>query len=272
MQKQTKLIIGIVAVICVIAIAVVAVVISARSSSNEVGRHLELAQQYIDELNYEQAIAELRLAIEIDPKYEEAYLALAEVYVALDDYAEAVAVLEEGYEETKSQYMEEKIEEYRLLQKNVDEELEKNEDFQEKGYSINSYTLGTIDGNVGYICETYGYDSNDEVRYYRITEFDGTWDGNVTKETDYDPNGEVLSYTIWEYDENGNATKVTRYDPNGEVLSYTIWEYDENGNATKVTRYDPNRGAFSFTIWELDENGNLTKTTYRADGTPVISF
>ena len=50
----------------------------------------------MDELNYEKAIAELELAIEIEPNNAEAYIALAEVYVEMGDYEEAVAILEES--------------------------------------------------------------------------------------------------------------------------------------------------------------------------------
>lgn len=61
-----------------------------------------MAQRYLDELQYEQAIAEYEAAISIDPKNKDAYLGLAEVYVTMGDIEKALEVLEEGYEKTES--------------------------------------------------------------------------------------------------------------------------------------------------------------------------
>ena len=70
-------------------------------------------------LNYEAAIAAYEEAIAIEPKCEEAYLGLAEVYAAMGEYDQAIAVLEEGYDATGSSAMLDRIAEIEELQSRV---------------------------------------------------------------------------------------------------------------------------------------------------------
>ena len=64
------------------------------------GRQLSLGQRYLNELDYENAIAAYKAAIDIDPRNPDAYQALADVYVAMDDYDSACEILQEGLKET----------------------------------------------------------------------------------------------------------------------------------------------------------------------------
>lgn len=61
---------------------------------------LQLADRYLTEMNYEQAVIEFQRVIEIEPNMVEAYLGLAEAYVALGEKDKAVQVLREGCEAT----------------------------------------------------------------------------------------------------------------------------------------------------------------------------
>lgn len=116
-SNKSKIIIGLTALIAVIAVAVLVVAIVSNSGSNKsVAEQLELAKQYLTELNYEAAIAAYEEAIAIEPKCEEAYLGLAEVYVAMGEYDQAIAVLEEGYDATGSSAMLDRIAEIEELQ------------------------------------------------------------------------------------------------------------------------------------------------------------
>ncbi|MCM1538414.1 MAG: tetratricopeptide repeat protein [bacterium] len=102
MKKQRKIIIsGGVILTTVIIIAVVLMV--SGSAKKQYAKHMESAQRYIDELEYEQAIAEYRAAIEIGPNNVEAYRALAELYVQTGDYESAIATLNQGIEQTSSE-------------------------------------------------------------------------------------------------------------------------------------------------------------------------
>lgn len=103
MKQPSKLLIGIIAAIAVITVVIISIVVTVSGGSKDTyGSHMELAQRYLDELQYEQAIAEYRVAIEIEPHNPEAYLGLAEVYVAMGDTEKALEVLAEGYEQTES--------------------------------------------------------------------------------------------------------------------------------------------------------------------------
>ena len=53
----------------------------------------DLGVKYLSEGNYEEAIIAFTAAIEIDAKRPEAYIGLADTYVALDDLEKAIEVL-----------------------------------------------------------------------------------------------------------------------------------------------------------------------------------
>ena len=67
---------------------------------------LSLGKKYLNELDYEKAIAAYRAAIEIDPKNPDAYKALAELYVEMEEPEEALAVLQEGIDATEDEILE----------------------------------------------------------------------------------------------------------------------------------------------------------------------
>lgn len=60
-------------------------------------RHLDLANKYLEEMNYEQAVVEFDKAVAIEPMNADAYLGKAQAYVGLDNYDMAIETLEEGY-------------------------------------------------------------------------------------------------------------------------------------------------------------------------------
>ena len=66
-----------------IAVGLVAalVLVSMSAKGRKVEEQLNLGAKYLSELKYEQAIAAYEAVIKINPKCEEAYLALADVYI-----------------------------------------------------------------------------------------------------------------------------------------------------------------------------------------------
>ena len=76
--RKKKSIIMILILICVGIIAVIAgFVVRDGQKQREIQEHLELADKFLDELDYEQAIAECTAVLEIDPKNQEAVKLLA---------------------------------------------------------------------------------------------------------------------------------------------------------------------------------------------------
>ena len=64
---------------------------------------LDLAERYLSELDYESAIAAYEAAIEIEPKCEEAYLGLADIYIEQEEYEKAADILEAGLTQIDSE-------------------------------------------------------------------------------------------------------------------------------------------------------------------------
>lgn len=86
-KKKSKAPLIIVLSLLVVILAVVGTVVVVKSNSPErrLQAQLDLGQRYLEELDYEQAIACFEAAIEIDPKNTDAYYGLINAYVGLDD-------------------------------------------------------------------------------------------------------------------------------------------------------------------------------------------
>lgn len=122
MKTQSKMIIGITAGALFVTVIVIAAILMAfGNGSKKYAKHMETAQRYMDELQYEQAVAEYRAAVEIEPNNVEAYLALADAYMAMGDDGSALAVLNRGAEQTGSGKLSDYIEEIETVQEQREE-------------------------------------------------------------------------------------------------------------------------------------------------------
>ncbi len=83
------------AAILVILIAVL-IAVSTGSGSGSLAGQLTLGERYLAEFDYESAILAYQKAIEIDPKSADAYIGLANAYMAQRRYDEAIAILKQG--------------------------------------------------------------------------------------------------------------------------------------------------------------------------------
>ncbi|CBK75879.1 hypothetical protein CIY_34320 [Butyrivibrio fibrisolvens 16/4] len=100
MRKLFKQAICLLAIMCLVACG--------KSQLNE---QLELGQKYLEELDYEDALSAFLSAIEIDNKNVEAYIGAADSYIGLEDYENAVSILEKGYKETSDKTIARKLDE-----------------------------------------------------------------------------------------------------------------------------------------------------------------
>ncbi len=87
-KNRKTLVVGIIAIIVIFALAVVFISVSG-SKDRKLKETLHLAEQYLNELDYEKAIAAYEDAINIDPKCIDAYIGIADIYVAMSDEAES---------------------------------------------------------------------------------------------------------------------------------------------------------------------------------------
>lgn len=270
MKKQSKLLIIIVGGILLAAtIAITAVLMVSGSDGRKYQKHMEAAQKYLDELQYEQAIAEYELAIEIEPNNIEAYQALAELYVQMEDYDSAVAVLNRGIEQTESEkianYLEEvqRTLEEKQAQITVQESEAENSPGEVRAYwrdrDVKGYITYEYDEHGNLIKGTWYYDDG------AIYGYSAYENGNLVKMTHNNSDG-TIDY-ILEYDESGNQVKESNYNADGTLNSYTIHEYDKNGNLVKGSDYRADGKLIGYSIHEYDENGNWVKNSvYDADG------
>lgn len=129
-RKEKKLfliwIVVILGIVFVLAAIVGTDIVSSVSKERKVQAQLVLGQKYLNELNYEQAIIAYEEAIKIEPNCVEAYLGLAEVYVILSDYEQAIGVLQNGYDITKDERLKKRLEEVIVLNTHVHDWMEAN--------------------------------------------------------------------------------------------------------------------------------------------------
>ncbi len=105
--NAVKIVIPIVAAF--VCIAAVVFVFLFNTSQAKANRELKKANMYLDEMEYEMAIASYKKVIALDPKNEEAYYGIASVYEAQGEYTEAIDVLIEGYQETDADVIKDRI-------------------------------------------------------------------------------------------------------------------------------------------------------------------
>lgn len=109
MPKKKRIIIFAAASALTITLCMVSSVLLSTGQGRMYGDHLAMTQQYLDDIEYAQAVAELQKAIEIDPKQAEAYIMLADVYKDLWDYESSVSVLNAGLKAVEGEEAYEKL-------------------------------------------------------------------------------------------------------------------------------------------------------------------
>ncbi len=108
-KRNTGLVIAVVAVAVLLIAVGVLIFVMSDSPEKKYEEQLKLAERYLDELDYDKAIAAYRAAIDIDPKAEDAYLGLADAYVEKGELQAAIDILKEGLEKTENMAMEEQL-------------------------------------------------------------------------------------------------------------------------------------------------------------------
>ncbi len=113
-RDKSKLRMLVIAILAVIILAIVIGVIIYQRPSNRLARALNLGHKYLTEEQWEEAKVEFDKAIKLDPMNVEAYLGMAQAYEGMNDIEGAIAVLENGYELTKAEEINKKLQELKL--------------------------------------------------------------------------------------------------------------------------------------------------------------
>ena len=110
MSPKKNIIIIIIAALLVLGIGAGATVLAVTNTpSYKVSHGLEIAEHYLLEQDYEQAIIEYEKVLKIDPMNVDAYLGLAKAYERSGDIDKAIEILQEGYEKTNDNRIKEKL-------------------------------------------------------------------------------------------------------------------------------------------------------------------
>lgn len=238
MSTKKKIFIFILGVEAFVIAGLVAFLFYLNSDTVKLNHQLELAQHYLLEEDYEQAIAAYEIVIQIDPKNTEAYLGLAEAYAESGNMEKAIKVLEQGYKKTKAQELQEEKESYVLdlvqdsfylgeMTEQV-EETEKSETTEqvEETEKSDQMEIQDITNVLKEYAETlmmcnlegvqYGYDLKEDMGYsyyitYGLKGVTGCLDW-VIVDIDADNTEELLAFMLQSEDGRSNQIAVQVYE------------------------------------------------------------
>lgn len=127
-------------IIFLIACSIVFVLIGRSSAkADAIQQKLELGNKYLDELDYEQALASYMGILDIEPRSVDAYMGVVNTYISMDDLDNALLYAQKGYSDTQDEVFSQKIEEINALkdaalqleEQSGQENLEPDSQFQE---------------------------------------------------------------------------------------------------------------------------------------------
>ena len=214
------LIIGLIAAVIILIVGIVAVLLIFKGG-NSVKKQLEMADRYLEDLDYDEAVRVYRDILDIDPKCVDAYLGLADAYIGLEDYDEAIDILETGIEKTSSGKLEDRLEEVKEEREEFELEnggkgqLGEVDDYQRLLDAVadmeTAYRAETSHGNVGI------YEVNNE-KYGNYMIYYGEYNGRARE-----GQGHWLGY----FEQNNYHAEGTWKEdkPNGyqEVREWNHW-------------------------------------------------
>lgn len=104
--------------ILVILLAVVNIFLYMRvtNPAQQVQKQLDLGQQYLLDLEYDEAVAAFEIVIELEPKNVTAYMGMAEAYIGMGEQDKAIKTLKRGYRETEDEELGSWLEELEAAQ------------------------------------------------------------------------------------------------------------------------------------------------------------
>lgn len=250
-RKTTK--IGIAAIILAIAIGVAGMNVRSAQRQQEYDGHMEAAQRYLAELDYEQAIVEYTLALEIEPKAEEAMDALEQTYLDYaqsladaGDYGKAASVLEEGYAKTGRESLREKLEELKSLQAQREAEEEEMRRLEEE------QAAGMIE------------------LPFELTDF------NVMGYDLFDYHGAELCEAIGcPYERENGMSEILMESESGTLYADNVFSgaHEAVGISCSVAQGDHYEAGWSVTmVWNLDSHQSASMEMYHDGGETIKSI
>ena len=272
-KKLPKWVLVIGAALIIVAIAVIALLISGGTPAKRVAKKLELADRYMTELKYDEAIALYNEVLEIESKNVKAYAGLFDAYIKSGNEEKAQEVLDTlislSADESSSDFsseierMKSRIKESKEASSVVSNEIVREEAFDDFNgdHIVDSYTAD------GRIVKTTWY-SDGELVEWADYEYSDT--GIRLKAHYYYEEGTEYSYGEYVCDANGKLLTEKVYTEDGSL--YEEREYGNNGKIAKVNMHYT-FGAYKWYTFEYDEEGHTIKNLwYFEDGSLGQSY
>lgn len=124
-------------------------------------------------------------------------------------------------------------------------------------YKYSTFSFGGTRRQIGRVYTFY----NDEGIIWGQSEYNEN--DQWIKSVDYDDNGRVEYYTLYEYDSDGLKTRETEYTAAGAVKSYTVYQYDAQNRVKKSIKYHANGNKDNIWEYRYQSDGSYqVKRTY----------
>ena len=241
----------------------------------------DLGIKYLEDGSYEEAVLAFTAAIEIDPKQAPAYVGRGGAYIGSGETEENLAAAQADYEEAialdgtsaaaylglADVYI--RRGEYDQALELLREALEKTENDQSIADKLAEMEGGTISDSSGKTRRVNNYQNGELVRY-SLHEYDE--EGRPIKTSVYQADGTLDHVRQPEYDEQGQAVSAVITYMNGPARTERFhYEFGADGRRMKETRelafLETGRKDLTYTLFSYDDAARAeTQDHYTEDG------
>ncbi len=236
-KRKKYLFLNVLGVLVIAAILIIVLaLLSGKRREKQIAEQMNLGSRYLLEMEYEQAAVVFTKVIEVDPVNVDAYIGAAQAYVAIENYEEAVRLLEQGYENTRD----EKI---------ADETGAACLRAARYYISLEDYEQAEIYIEIG-------------KKYKEFEEFGQLY--QEIQELEAKPGSEMEAES--EAIEEKLPSRVNYYRADGELLYYETYVYYDNGLCCSKSLQGGRNGSNLYTVLFLyDDKGNLVEAVPSVD-------
>lgn len=261
--------------------------------------YMKLAAESYDRQEWETTLAFYQGAKELEKSREEVYRGISDVYLQMDDVAQALATLDEGIEKygldsfgqstlhqrktyvlagtvaVRRKFIENSYDDDGNILSDCVSEYDENGNEIKSVYCRAGGGIGNVveyqydgEGNqIEYEYKSYNSDGNISIFSHETRAYDTN--GNEIEYAEYDENGNMEQRREYGYDADGNRIRETDYDKNDEPVKRTETEYDAFGNEIQYMIYDQYGNCSLKIIKEYDGRGNQIKQVVYDNSTTI---
>lgn len=230
-KKNNRKIITAVVAIIVLILACLLLFFALTSTSRKLNKQLRIANEYLEDGDYEKAIAAFTDALLIDPNCVEAYEGGAKAYALSGDYESVIAFLQTGYDVTGNEKLLTLIEEYK-------------EEFigysESESYSYSKDTSPNLPDSENKKISSAGSLNFEDFRFFGHSLLEGNMIDTIAAEQNIpsihdaaeplEPNVKYYKFDDWNWIVTPWVPDPSEaWDGNGNNGTYMIWDDDVRG-------------------------------------------